>query len=96
MEIVKVVKALADETRLKIIRFLFRGSKNATNIVEYVGKSQPNVSLALKQLMFAELIVQRKEGRQIFYSLKDPVKIKKLFKLLEDEKNKTPGEIIGK
>ncbi len=85
METVNVIKALADENRLEIIRFLLRGTKNATKIVEHIGKSQPNVSLALKQLLFADLIAQRKKGRQIFYSLKGPEKIKKLFKLLEDE-----------
>jgi len=86
MAIITILKALADDTRLGIVRLLLDGSKNVTEIVSKVKKSQPNISLALKQLLYAGIIAQRKDGRMIFYSVKEPAKIKQLLRLLEDEK----------
>jgi DNA-binding transcriptional ArsR family regulator len=86
VDTVTIFKALADDTRLKIVRFLLKKSNNVTDIVSYIKKSQPNVSLALKQLNFAGIILQEKKGREIFYSIKNTTKIKKLIELVENEK----------
>jgi DNA-binding transcriptional ArsR family regulator len=84
MESVLILKALADDTRLKIIKFLFSGKKNAGVIVKHIQKSQPNTSLAIKQLLMANLLVQEKNGRKIIYSLKNPEAIKKIIKATEE------------
>ena len=84
MSLVDKLKALADETRLKIVKALFSGRKIVSEIVPRTGKSQPNVSIALKQLLHAGIIVKEKQGKFAYYTLKDPQKIKEVIKLLED------------
>ncbi len=74
-----LLRALADETRLKIVRFLLKGERCVCEIIPLTGKSQPNVSLHLKKLEDAGILQSRKEGTKVFYALKD----KKVVKLLD-------------
>ena len=80
------LKALADDTRIGIIRFLFKGKKTVSEITASTGKSQPNASLALKQLMMANLIFQEKKGKFIYYGLKNKEDLREIFKILEKNK----------
>lgn len=82
--ILEKFRALGDETRLCIVKALFLGKKKVSEIVPYTGKSQPNVSIALKQLLYAGIIAKQKSGKFVIYSLKDPMKIKEVIRLLED------------
>jgi len=66
MDEVTLFKALADQTRLKILDCIRRGEKCICEIIPYTGKSQPNVSQHLKILKHAGLISERKEGKKIF------------------------------
>ena len=77
------LKALADETRLKIVKTLFSGKKTVTEITRAIGKSQPNTSLALKQLLHAGIVLQEKKGKNIYYSLRNRSNIKKIFELIK-------------
>lgn len=81
--LVDKLKALADETRLKIIKALFSGRKTVSQLVPQTGKSQPNVSIALKQLLHADIITKEKEGKFAYYQLRDLKKIKEVIRLLE-------------
>lgn len=78
----KFLKALADETRLKIVLALIRREMSASEIVQSAGRSQPAVSLGLRFLHEAGIITSRKEGRYIFYNVADP-KVKKLISMLD-------------
>ncbi len=49
-EQIKLLKALSDETRMKIVRCLLEDEQCACAIVPYVGKAQPTVSQNLKIL----------------------------------------------
>ncbi len=82
--LVEKFKALGDETRILIVKSLLSGKKTVSDIVPFTGKSQPNVSIALKTLTHAGIISYSKQGKFIYYSLKDPKMIKEVFKLLED------------
>jgi len=77
---IRILKALADETRLKIVEFLSDTEKCVHEIVPITGKSQPTVSQHLRILREAGLINFRKGP------LKEPgiFKFKKGVK--EDEK----------
>jgi ArsR family transcriptional regulator len=66
MDEVTLFKALADQTRLKILDCIRTGEKCICEIIPYTGKSQPNVSQHLKILKHAGLICERKEGKNIF------------------------------
>jgi len=68
---VKVLKALADETRLKIVLSLLKGEKAATKLVSIVGKAQPTISLNLKVLENANIIESRRQGKFVFYKIKN-------------------------
>jgi len=68
---VKILKALADETRLKIILRLLAGRESVTKITQHVQKAQPTVSLQLRVLELSGLIESEKEGRFTFYSITD-------------------------
>jgi len=86
MKVTDVLKALADDTRLDILLFLMAGKKNAGQIVSKINKSQPNVSLALKQLTIVGIVDQEKKGREVYYRIKKPEQLRNIFELLEELK----------
>lgn len=68
-KLVKMLKALADENRLKMIELLTYNSMCSCHFVAELDISQPNVSHHLKILKEAGLINAAKRGRWIDYSL---------------------------
>jgi ArsR family transcriptional regulator len=76
---VKILKALADETRLKIVLFIGDDEICACKIVPFTKKAQPTVSQHLKILLEAGVLSQRREGKNILYRIKD----KRVLKLIE-------------
>jgi ArsR family transcriptional regulator len=68
---VTFAKALADETRQQIMRFLCCEWLSVNDVVDRLGGkvSQPTVSHHLKKLEEAGLVAVRQEGRQRFYTL---------------------------
>lgn len=62
-------KAIADETRQKIMNLCCCNSLSVSEIVEQLDVSQPTVSHHLAILREAGLVDVREEGKQTFYSL---------------------------
>ena len=62
------LKALADETRLSILRFVGRSERFGGEIVTHLGISQPGVSRHLRLLTASGLLRVRQEGTSKFYS----------------------------
>jgi len=62
-------KALADETRQKIMSLCCCKWLSVGEIVEALHVSQPTVSHHLSILREAGLVDSRREGKQVFYSL---------------------------
>ena len=62
-------KALADETRQKIMNLVCCKWLSVNEIVENLHVTQPTVSHHLAILREAELVNVREEGKQTFYSL---------------------------
>ncbi len=62
-------KALADDTRQKIMRMTCCKWLSVNEIVEQINVSQPTVSHHLAILRDAGLIQVREEGKQTFYQL---------------------------
>jgi len=62
-------KALADETRQKIMQMTCCEWLSVSEIVEKAGVSQPTVSHHLSILREAGLVNVREEGKQTFYTL---------------------------
>jgi ArsR family transcriptional regulator len=65
----KIVKALADPSRLKIIDMLSCGEKCACDILEDFNFTQPTLSHHMKVLVDCGLVESRKEGLWNYYSL---------------------------
>ena len=70
MNSVTFAKAMADDTRQKIMQLLCCQWYCVSDVVEKLGDvSQPTVSHHLSILREAGLVYTRREGKQIFYSL---------------------------
>lgn len=69
-EYIKLLKALSDETRIKIIQCLLDGEQCACAVVPFIGKDQPTVSLHPKILEEAGILEFRREGVNIWYKIK--------------------------
>src|SRR6478735_6225117 len=69
----QVFKALADPTRREILRLLGKGEQSAGVLAEKFAMTKPTVSHHFAVLKEADLIVSRREGQQIIYSLNTTV-----------------------
>lgn len=74
----KFFRGLGDLTRLAILASLVDSEKCVSKIVEETGQSQSNVSNHLKCLMECGLIVNRRDGKNIRYRIRDR-EVKKLL-----------------
>lgn len=68
----KFFKALADETRLKIIKLLQTREMCVCEIMVALNLTQPTASHHLGLLENVGLIKDRKDGKWVFYSVSDP------------------------
>ena len=65
-----VIKALANPIRLMIVDCLKDGEKSVSEIIEAIGEEQSNVSKSLGILKANNVIKDRKQGLNVYYSLK--------------------------
>lgn len=65
----KIIKALADSNRLKIIDILSCGEKCACELLEEFDFTQPTLSHHMKVLSDCNIVTCRKEGLWSYYSL---------------------------
>jgi len=72
-------KALAHPARIKILEYLRNSEKPAGEILEALGMEQSNGSQHLAVLRHRDILVARREGTNVFYSVRDPV----LFQVLD-------------
>ena len=68
-EAVKAIKAVGDRTRLQILRILLQGELCVTDLAKELGLAQPRVSHHLTILRNSSLVRDRRNGKQIFYSV---------------------------
>jgi DNA-binding transcriptional ArsR family regulator len=66
-------KALADPTRRKILHLLQKSEMTAGEIASHFAISGPSMSHHFSALKNAELILARKEGQQVIFSLNTTV-----------------------
>ncbi len=65
----EMFKALCDENRIKIIKLLQNGEKCACRLNEEIDVTQPTMSHHMKVLCESGLVVGRKEGKWMHYSI---------------------------
>ena len=68
-QITVIFKALCDENRVQIFRLLQHGEKCACKLLEAMQFTQPTLSHHMKILCDSGLVVGRKEGKWMYYSV---------------------------
>lgn len=68
-DMAKVFKAFCDERRLEILYLLQDGEKCACKLLEAIDISQATLSHHMKILCDAGIVIGRKEGKWMHYSL---------------------------
>ena len=64
-----VFKAFCDENRIRILRLLASGEKCACRLLEEIDITQPTLSHHMKILCDSGVVVGRKEGKWMHYSI---------------------------
>ena len=67
----RIGKALGNANRLELLEFLAQGERSVEQLSKVAGLSVANTSQHLQQLRQTGLVVARKRGLQVFYSLSD-------------------------
>jgi DNA-binding transcriptional ArsR family regulator len=69
IDCVEFCKALADDTRQRILEMLLEREMCVGDIVDVFSMSQPSISHHLGVLRQFGLVTSRKEGQQVFYTI---------------------------
>ena len=68
-KIAKMFKALCDENRIKILKLLRSGEKCACHLNDEINVTQPTISHHMKVLCDSGIVIGRKEGKWMHYSI---------------------------
>lgn len=96
---ISLLKAVADETRLGIVRLLSRGELCACRLLENFKITQPTLSHHLSILSDAALVSGRREGKWTYYSLnRDAIEsLRRLFgDICDGDAHVDLGDIAGR
>lgn len=69
LRVAKIMKAIAEPNRLKILNMISTGEKCACEILDDFNFTQPTLSHHMKVLIEAGIVSSRKEGKWHYYSL---------------------------
>lgn len=69
LDTAKMLKAISDPKRLRIVDMLSCGELCACEILEAFQITQPTLSHDMKVLISANIVTDRKEGKNIYYAL---------------------------
>lgn len=64
-----IFKAFCDENRIRILKLLATGEKCACKLLEEINITQPTLSHHMKILCDSGIVVSRKEGKWMHYSI---------------------------
>ncbi len=67
--LVRILRTLADPTRLRLLALLGHGESNVSALCKQMNVAQPTVSHHLATLREAGFVASRRSGKQVFYSL---------------------------
>lgn len=81
----RLFKLISDETRLKIVLYLYEEELCVCNLMDLLQVSQPSVSQHLRKLRDADVIKVRNQGQWKYYSLNTSyTQHEMLLKLIDD------------
>lgn len=64
-----IFKAFCDENRIRILQLLSTGEKCACKLLEEINVTQPTLSHHMKILCDSGVVVGRKDGKWMYYSI---------------------------
>ena len=67
----EIFQGLANPTRIAIVELLRNGELSAGQLIEKLGIEQANASQHLAVLRIKQIVVNRKVGNQVYYSIRD-------------------------
>src|SRR6187402_3129202 len=88
--IVKSLRLLADETRLRLLLLLQTEELSVVEIQEVLGMGQSRISSHLAQLRQAGLVQDRRAGKNIYYALTDSPALAQLRPIIEASAQELP------
>ena len=68
-QIQKFGKGLGNASRYRIVEALFKGPRTVSQLVKSVRLSQPSVSQHLKTLKACDIVMDKRLGKEVVYSL---------------------------
>src|SRR6185437_3382910 len=74
-QLANLFRLLSDRTRLNLLILLSDGEKNVTSLCDTLKLPQPTVSHHLGLLRMSNVIINRRDGKQVFYALDDNVNV---------------------
>ena len=74
----EIFQGLAHPTRIAIVELLREGELSAGSLIEKLRIEQANASQHLAVLRAKQIVVNRKAGNQVFYTVRDPLIIQVL------------------
>jgi ArsR family transcriptional regulator len=67
-ELLQQLRALADDTRMRLVALCAQGECSVSELTAVAGHSQPRISQHLKQLCDVGLLVRFRDGKRVFRS----------------------------
>lgn len=83
-EINKFGKGIGNAARYRIVEALLKGRKTVGELTRIVKLSQPAVSQHLKTLKACDLVIDERNGKEVFYALNTEYTLKLLHNLVSD------------
>ncbi|HBY56509.1 MAG TPA: transcriptional regulator [Candidatus Atribacteria bacterium] len=83
--IIKIFKALSDETRLRIYLFLMQDKLCVCELINILNMEQSRISHNLRILKEAGLIVNQRDGKWIIYAINPEIESNKIIQTLKNE-----------
>jgi ubiquinone/menaquinone biosynthesis C-methylase UbiE/predicted transcriptional regulator len=83
--ILQAMRLLSDKNRVRLLLLLEREELSVAEMQEILSKGQSQISTQLSQLKNADLVEDRRTGKNILYKLKSGEEIKPLLDLLRQE-----------
>ena len=84
-DLLKMFRALGDETRLRLLKRLREGEQCVCDLTDELESKQSLLSFHLRSLKEAGLVTDRRDGRWVYYAL-NPDALDTLRRLLDDLK----------
>src|SRR5438128_5213206 len=91
--ILKSLRLLADDTRLRLLLLLDKDELSVVELQEILGMGQSRISSHLAQLRQAGLVQDRRAGKNIYYALTDDDSLAQLRPIIQASAKELPEAV---